>query len=97
MESLSNPGGSMSFKISFGKKQAYSRISSLFGGLICLLLSCTAFYFLFSDKELQGGIPFIPESINSTIGMMLIGSGALLTGFLAIYAFYEFWQGPGKQ
>ena len=83
----------MSIKISFGKKEKQSRASSFFGGLICFLLSGTAIYFLFSDEELQGGIPFIPEVVNTTIGMLLLGFGAVLTGFLGVYAFYEFYRG----
>lgn len=58
--------------------------------MISFFLSGIGFYVLFSDVKLQGGVPFIPEVINTTIGISLVAFGAVLTALMGVYAFYEF-------
>ena len=82
----------MSIKISFGEKEHKHWLSPLFGGLIFFLLSATAFWFLMSDKEVQGGIPFLPDHINTTVGLIMITLGGIFTLLLSMYAFYEFYK-----
>jgi len=82
----------MPIKISFGKRHNKSRTSSLMGGILSFFLSGIGFYVLFSEEKLQGGIPFIPEVINTAIGMSLIAFGAVLTALMGVYAFYEFFS-----
>lgn len=83
----------MPIKISFGKKQNKSPAASLIGGILSFFLSGIGFYVLFSDVKLEGGIPFIPEFINTAIGMSLVAFGAVLTALMGGYAFYEFFKG----
>ncbi|MCC5940895.1 MAG: hypothetical protein JJU37_05080 [Balneolaceae bacterium] len=82
----------MAIKISFGESTNSSRISSLMGGIICLALSVLGIYVALFADGFGGGILFLPEAINSFAGRILFGSGALLTGSLAIYAFMEFFR-----
>ncbi len=80
----------MSVKITFGKKEQTHWLSPLLGGIISFLLSATAFWFLLSDEEVQGGIPFLPDHINTTIGQIFVAAGGIFTALLGLYAFYEF-------
>jgi len=45
-----------------------------------------------SGKPIEGGLPFLPESANSMIGMIAFSAGAIFTGLLGIYAIYEFFK-----
>jgi len=87
----------MSIKISFGKKEQKHWFSPLLGGFISFFLSATAFWFLMSDKEVLGGIPFLPDHINTTIGLFVIALGGLFTLLLGVYAFYEFYTIVNKE
>ena len=82
----------MSIIISFGEKEQKHWLSPLFGGIICFLMSATAFWFLMSDKEVQGGIPFLPDHFNTTVGLIMITLGGIFTLLLSMYAFYEFYK-----
>ena len=82
-------GNSVAFKTSVSKKKRTNKYSSFFGGVICLFLSATGFYALFTVGEISGGIPLIPNSVNSFIGKGFFLTGSLITAALALYAFYE--------
>jgi len=86
---MNQTGNSVAFKTSVSKKKRTNKISSFLGGVICLLLSATGFYALFTGGEISGGIPLIPDSVNSFIGKGFFLSGSLFTAALAVYAFYE--------
>lgn len=80
----------MPVRFSTDKHHKPNRISSFLGGVICLILSLTGFYATFSAGPITGGLPFLPDVMNSMIGRIFFGLGALITGCLAVYAFYEF-------
>jgi len=82
----------MAIKISFGSTRSNSRISSLAGGVICLLLSAFGFYVVFFGSEISGGIPLLPDALNTLFGRIIFGLGALFTGGLSVYAFMEFFR-----
>jgi len=82
-------GISVAIKTPASKKNRPSKYSSFFGGVICLFLSATGFYALFTGGEVSGGIPLIPDSVNSIIGKGFFLFGSLFTAALAVYAFYE--------
>lgn len=79
----------MAFKISTSKKERLEKISSFLGGVICMALSATGFYILFTGGEISGGIPLMPGSVNSFIGKGFFLFGSLITAALSLYAFYE--------
>jgi hypothetical protein len=78
----------MPIRITTSSQQNPSRASAFIGGLICTALSIGGFYIAFSGAHLLGGIPFIPDTINQTIGRIVFAIGACITGALALYAFY---------
>ncbi|TVQ11868.1 MAG: hypothetical protein EA364_09630 [Balneolaceae bacterium] len=79
----------MGFKISTGKRQNSSIASSLAGGLICGVLSAIGFYVALVDPAISGGIPFLADEANRTLGRVAFGAGAVITLLLALYAFRE--------
>lgn len=76
--------------VSFGKQKKNNRWCTLFAGIICLILSAISFYIVFFGAQLDGGIPFIPETANQLIGKTTFFGGAVFTGLLAFLAFREF-------
>lgn len=62
---------------------------SFLGGVICLSLSIIGFWAAFYGEDIQGGIPFIPEAANQTIGRFVFGGGAVITGIMSVVAFRE--------
>lgn len=66
---------------------ATGRLSALMAGLACLGFSSLGLFATFTHDKLSGGIPFIPEAWNQTLGHALFGFGALITGVMAIYFF----------
>jgi hypothetical protein len=79
----------MPIKINIGKRESRSRISSLFGGIICLSMALFGIYAAFFAPSFDSGIPLVPDTWNQTIGRFTIGGGAILLFLLAGYAFYE--------
>lgn len=80
----------MAFKVSVQKNKNPKKFPSFIGGMICAVLSLTAFYIVFFGDQLTGGIPLIPESANQLIGKTFFFGGAVFTGLLALLAFKEF-------
>ncbi len=82
----------MQFKITkkeHDKNYKPAKWRSFLGGVICLSLSLIGFWVAFYGEDIQGGIPFIAETANQVIGKVVFGTGALITGLLAIVAFRE--------
>jgi hypothetical protein len=82
----------MLIHISTSPNPKQSKLSALIGGIISAALSITGFYIVFTGKQLSGGIPFLSDGFNQVMGQIVIGLGALLTGALAVYAFYELFK-----
>jgi polyferredoxin len=79
----------VSIRIEISSNRRKSKIRSLIGGIICLILSVLGFYIAFAGQAFGGGVPFIPDGLNQGIGRIMIGIGALFTGILAFVAFRE--------
>lgn len=86
----------MAIRIRFGPRRSWNRIEPLAGGLICAALSVLGFYAAFGEAGPSGGIPLIPASWNQAIGRAVFAVGGLITGALALYAFYECLQPARK-
>jgi hypothetical protein len=82
----------MRVKVKVGSIRNASPVRALLGGVICLALSATGFYIALAGGRLESGIPFIPDALNQSIGRLVIGSGAVATGAMAVYAFCEAWK-----
>ena len=80
----------MNFKISYGKDPGHSKASSLIGAILCLGMSILGFYVALFSDEISGGIPFLPNEVNTFMGRIAFGLGALFTFWLSTYAFREF-------
>ncbi|TVR14765.1 MAG: hypothetical protein EA391_12085 [Balneolaceae bacterium] len=80
----------MSFKISFGKDPGLSKTSSILGALLCFGLSILGLYVALFGNKLSGGVPFLPDEVNTLMGRITFGSGALFTFWLFTYALREF-------
>jgi hypothetical protein len=66
-----------------------SRARAVVGGVICAGLAGIGCYIVITQKQLEGGLPFIPETWNQIVGRTLIGAGAFLTALLAACAFRQ--------
>ena len=82
----------MPFKISINRNQKPGKLSSLLGGIICAVLSALGFYVAFWGDTISGGIPLLPEGLNTFIGRLMFGAGAFITALLALYAFSELFR-----
>jgi hypothetical protein len=82
----------MSFNVTFGKAQNHSAARALVAGGICLGLSAMGFFVAFAGERLGGGIPHIPDALNQSIGRVAFGLGAVVTGAIGVYAFYDAWR-----
>ena len=74
----------LSFKVT--SQPGHGRFSTLAAGMICAGLSAVGFYIGITGQHLEGGIPFIPDAWNQTVGRAFIGSGACLTALMAVVA-----------
>jgi hypothetical protein len=79
----------MGIKISTGRRKNNSIGSALAGGIICGALSAAGFYVALFDPSISGGIPFLADEANRTLGRVAFGAGAVVTLLLAVYAFRE--------
>lgn len=76
----------MGFRFEWGRNQQYGRISAGVAAILCLLLSALGIAIAVGGGRLEGGIPLIPDEWNQTIGRIIFGAGAILTGGLAVLA-----------
>jgi hypothetical protein len=49
----------------------------------------TCFYVALLAPTVDGGIPFLPEVVNQTLGRIAFGAGAVIPALIALYAFWE--------
>jgi hypothetical protein len=82
----------MPFKVAFGKPQNHSAARALLAGSICFVLSAMGFFVAFAGDRLEAGIPHIPDALNQAIGRVAFSLGAVVTGAMAVYAFYDAWR-----
>ena len=82
----------MPSKISFNENQKAGFFSSLMGGIICTVLSALGFYVAFWGDAISGGVPLLPEGLNTLIGRLMFGTGAVITALLAMYAFSDLFR-----
>lgn len=72
------------------------RISSLMGGALCAGFSVLGFYVAFNPGPITGGIPLLSPALNQTIGKIMFGAGACITGLMALYFLRQAWKPNGK-
>jgi len=82
----------MPVRFSMRKKEKPSKVSSFLGGLISTGLFLSGIYAAIWADTISGGIPFLSDTINSILGRVFIGLGALFCGGLAVYAFREMFR-----
>ena len=68
---------------------ATGRLSALMAGSVCSLFSLIGFLTAFGHGPVKGGIPFIPQSWNQTIGHGIFGVGAICTAAAAVWFFWK--------
>jgi hypothetical protein len=76
-------------RLEVGSSTNRSAVAAVVAGLICAALAVTALYIVATGNRLSGGLPFLPDALNQTIGRIAIGIGGILTGVLACLAFRD--------
>lgn len=65
------------------------RLGSAVGGVICAGMASLGFFAAFGPGELEGGVPFLPESWNQGLGRIAFGGGACVTAAYCLWLFYR--------
>jgi uncharacterized membrane protein HdeD (DUF308 family) len=72
------------------------RVSSLITGIMLAAMAVLAPALIFSDRQVGGGIPFIPEAMNQLFGKIAFGFGAILCGLISLSLIKRACRPPGK-
>jgi hypothetical protein len=79
----------MRINISFGKRRNKSVAAAFVGGLICGAMAVFGFNIALNSSSIEGGLPFLPQDLNQTLGRIAFGTGAVFLTLITLYAFWE--------
>jgi len=65
------------------------RLASTLGGMVCAGMASLGFFAAFGPGEVEGGVPFLPESWNQGLGRIACGGGACFAAAYCLWLFYR--------